>query len=118
MASLFELDIAKLRGVGEKRAKLFQKLGAPTVGDLLRLYPRDYVDWTAPLPIAGAPLDGPVVVRGEIVSGPSEVRARGGMLLCRASAWDGETEVQLTFFNNRFISQMLRPEKPTCSGAS
>ena len=78
MASLFELDIAKLRGVGEKRAKLFQKLGAPTVGDLLRLYPRDYVDWTAPLPIAGAPLDGPVVVRGEIVSGPSEVRARGG----------------------------------------
>ena len=109
MASLFELDIAKLRGVGEKRAKLFCKLGAPTVGDLLRLYPRDYVDWTAPLPIAGAPLDGPVVVRGEIVSGPSEVRARGGMLLCRASAWDGETEVQLTFFNNRFISQMLRP---------
>lgn len=42
MPSLFEKDIQFLKGVGEKRAKLFQKLGAPTVGDLLRLYPRAY----------------------------------------------------------------------------
>ncbi len=109
MASLFEVDIAKLRGVGEKRAKLFCKLGAPTVGDLLRLYPRDYVDWTSPLPIGEAPLGETAVVRGEITEGPSETRARGGLLLCRATAWDGEDEVRLTFFNNRFISQMLRP---------
>ena len=40
MASLFEADIASLKGVGPKRAELFRKLGAPTVGDLLRLYPR------------------------------------------------------------------------------
>ena len=39
MPSLFEMDIQKLKGVGEKRKKLFEKLGAPTVGDLLRLYP-------------------------------------------------------------------------------
>lgn len=39
MASLFEADIASLKGVGPKRAELFRKLGAPTVGDLLRLYP-------------------------------------------------------------------------------
>ncbi len=109
MASLFEVDIAKLRGVGEKRAELFCKLGAPTVGDLLRLYPRDYVDWTSPLPIGEAPLGETAVVRGEITEGPSETRARGGLLLCRATAWDGEDEVRLTFFNNRFISQMLRP---------
>lgn len=42
MASLFEADIASLKGVGPKRAELFRKLGAPTVGDLLRLYPRAY----------------------------------------------------------------------------
>ena len=45
MASLFEADIASLKGVGPKRAELFRKLGAPTVGDLLRLYPRAYEDW-------------------------------------------------------------------------
>ena len=40
MPSLFEMEITKLKGVGEKRAALYRKLGAPTVGDLLRLYPR------------------------------------------------------------------------------
>ena len=39
MPSLFEMEITKLKGVGEKRAALYRKLGAPTVGDLLRLYP-------------------------------------------------------------------------------
>ncbi len=46
MPSLFEKDIQYLKGVGEKRAKLFAKIGAPTVGDLLRLYPRAYEDWS------------------------------------------------------------------------
>ena len=40
MASLFGMKIETLKGVGEKRAALFRKIGAPTVGDLLRLYPR------------------------------------------------------------------------------
>ena len=51
MASLFEADIASLKGVGPKRAELFRKLGAPTVGDLLRLYPRAYEDWRDAVPI-------------------------------------------------------------------
>ena len=51
MASLFEADIAALKGVGPKRAELFRKLGAPTVGDLLRLYPRAYEDWLDEVPI-------------------------------------------------------------------
>ena len=46
MASLFGMKIETLKGVGEKRAALFRKIGAPTVGDLLRLYPRTYEDWS------------------------------------------------------------------------
>ena len=53
MASLFEADIASLKGVGPKRAELFRKLGAPTVGDLLRLYPRAYEDWRDAVTWAG-----------------------------------------------------------------
>ena len=36
MASLFQKNIQELKGVGEKRSRLFAKLGAPTVGALLR----------------------------------------------------------------------------------
>ena len=63
---LFDMDIQKLKGVGKKRAELFGKLGAPTVGDLLRLYPRDYQDWSGVTPISDAGTDEVCVVRGEI----------------------------------------------------
>ena len=46
--SLFSMPIQELKGVGPKRAKLFEKIGAPSVGAMLRLYPRAYQDMTAP----------------------------------------------------------------------
>ncbi len=107
MSSLFAMDIQKLKGVGQKRGQLFEKLGAPTVGDLLRLYPRDYQDWTERLPIAQAPLGEVCVVRAEVLRVPSQVRLPGGKLLFRTTATDGETDMQLTFFNNRYIPKLL-----------
>ena len=48
MPSLFSQKIHTLRGIGEKRAALFEKVGAPTIGDLLMLYPRSYIDLSQP----------------------------------------------------------------------
>lgn len=108
MPSLFEMDIRKLKGVGEKRALLFSRLGAPTVGDLLRLYPRDYQDWTEITPISDVP-DGEIcVVRGEVLTPPSETRIRGGKLMHRCTVTDGESDLRLTFFNNRYIPSLLK----------
>lgn len=45
-------DIMYLKGVGEKRAKLFAKLGITNVGELITHFPRDYVDYTSPVPIS------------------------------------------------------------------
>ena len=81
MPSLFEKDIQFLKGVGEKRAKLFQKLGAPTVGDLLRLYPRAYEDWSVHTPVRETVLGEVAVVQGTVLQRPSEQRIRGGKLL-------------------------------------
>ena len=81
MASLFERGIETLKGVGEKRKKLFEKLGAPTVGDLLRLYPRAYEDWSLHTPIAETPLGEMAVVKATVLRRPTETRVRGGKLL-------------------------------------
>ena len=54
MASLFAKPITELKGVGSKRAELFQKLGVPTAGALLRLYPRAYEDWSNPYTVLQA----------------------------------------------------------------
>ena len=39
-------DIKYIRGVGEKRAELFNKLGIFDVRSLLCYYPRRYQDWS------------------------------------------------------------------------
>ena len=108
MSSLFERDITTLKGVGEKRAKLFAKLGAPTVGDLLRLYPRAYEDWSTITPIRETVLHEVAVIRGTVVKGPTEHRVRGGMLLYKVTVTDGEDDLEITFFNNRYIPSLLK----------
>lgn len=107
MASLFQKDITYLKGVGEKRAKLFQKLGAPTVGALLRCYPRGYEDWSNVCAIADAPLNEPCAIRGTVLRRPSETRIRKGMTLYKTTVTDGVRDLQLTFFNNQYIPNLL-----------
>ena len=36
--------VTALRGVGPQKARALEKLGIRTLGDLLRFYPRTYVD--------------------------------------------------------------------------
>ena len=46
--SVIELNssINMLPGIGEKKVKLFHKLGLMTMQDLLYYFPRDYEDWS------------------------------------------------------------------------
>ncbi len=107
MASLFEKKIGELKGVGEKRAKLFEKVGAPTVGALLRFYPRAYEDWSHPSPIASAPLNVPCPVRATVLSSPVESRVRAGMTLYKTTVSDGSLDLTITFFNNPYVKNFL-----------
>lgn len=108
MASLFELDITKLKGVGEKRASLYRKLGAPTVGDLLRLYPRAYEDWSRRVSVQGAVPGEISTIKATVLKKPTEQRIKGGMLLYKTTATDGEADLSLTFFNNKYIPSLLK----------
>ncbi len=108
MPSLYGMEIEKLKGVGEKRGRLYRKLGAPTAGDLLRMYPRAYEDWGSPQPIGETLLNETGVVRGTVLRKPRETRIRGGMTLYKTLVTDGAEDLQLTFFNNRYIPMLLR----------
>ena len=108
MPSLFEKNIQYLKGVGEKRAKLFAKIGAPTVGDLLRLYPRAYEDWSQHSRIRDTVLNQVAVVKAAVLRRPTEHRVKGGKLLYKTTVTDGETDMALTFFNNKYIPTLLK----------
>ena len=108
MASLFDQKLQSLKGVGAKRAQLFEKLGVDSVGALLRYYPRAYEDWSHPFEIDAAPFDRPVCIRAAVISKVTETRIRKGMTLYRCQASDGSSVMRLTFFNNRYIPNLIK----------
>lgn len=108
MKNSMETNIRYLKGIGEKKAELFNKLGVHTVGDLLTFFPRAYENWISENSIHSAPLNTKVCIKAVLSSPLVSSRGRGGMLLCRGLATDGPGIISLLFFNNKYISQSLK----------
>ena len=106
--SLYEIPITKLSGIGEKRAALFRKLGIETVGNMISFYPRDYECWSDVTPIADAVPGERCVVRARVATPVNQTRLPGGRLMCKLRIGDDTGFLNLVYFNNRYISSMLR----------
>ena len=100
-------QITVLKGIGEKSAALFGRLGVETVEDLLRFYPRDYDKIEEVSPIAELRDNSRAVVRGTIVKGVSERKA-GRMTISFSQAADESGTLQLSFFNMPYMKKMLK----------
>ena len=75
--------------------------------DLLEFYPRDYVDYSKPYPVASAPFDTKCVVRAQVYEKHAPVRVKGGKLMARVMAGDETAGLVLTYFNSRYATQKL-----------
>lgn len=95
-------SIQYLKGVGPQRAVKFEKLGIHTLGQLLGLYPRGYIDYSNPAPVAAAPYDVPVAVRAEVLDKSGPVRISGGRTMFRVHCADDSATLTLVFFNNPY----------------
>lgn len=100
-------DINYLKGVGEKRAKLLNKLGIFTVGDLLRYYPRDYTDWSKITSIDAAPFDEPCCIRATVDHKPRGAKINKSMTIYKTVATDGESLLNITVFNSKYLAESL-----------
>ena len=73
------MDITYLKGVGPKRAELYRKLGIETAEQLIELYPRDYVDLTAPVTVAQAHIGEVCAFRAFVMSKRSPFNEYGSV---------------------------------------
>lgn len=97
-----------VKGIGLKTAERFAKLEVFTAGDLLQLYPRDYVDYSNPCSIADAPYDAACVVRAEVYSKSGETRVKGGKRMAKVLAGDEGCMLELVWFNNPYTAEKLK----------
>lgn len=104
-------NIQYLKGVGEKRAKILNKLGIFTVGDLLRFYPRDYTDWSKITSITAAPFEGNCCIRAVVNHKPGGAKIRKGMTIYKTVVTDGEALMDITIFNSKYTAEALEAGK-------
>ena len=103
-----ELDneLTYLKGVGEKRAKLFAKLGIEKVGGLLHHFPRVYIDYTAPVDISELEIDETAVFCGTVTRKMKPyISPRYSIFKLIVS--DGTGDILITFFNSQYAFDKL-----------
>lgn len=99
------IDITFLKGVGEKRAAMYRKLGITTADDLITFYPRDYIDYTDPKPICEIENEELCVFRGTVTKKLKPYFGR--ISVFHAAVSDGTDDLLLTFFNSQFTFDKL-----------
>ena len=90
------MEITYLKGVGPKRAELYKKLGVEKVEQLVELYPRDYVDFTCPKPIAEVQTGEVCAFRAFVKRKTAPFSEYSKMALYKAELSDGTGNILLT----------------------
>ena len=105
---LSDYDIQFVKGVGEKKARLFNKLGVYSLENLLHYYPRKYLDQSKTVSVKEAPTDENVSIRATMITPVRESKIRKGLTLYKCNFSDGETVIHVTIFNNEYSAKALR----------
>lgn len=100
---LLKKTIRHLKGVGEARAALFQRLGIFTVGDVITHFPRDYEDRSSLKRIFDLEDGEQSSFEGVIASKILESRPRKGLLISRVSIRDETGIINAVWFNQSYL---------------
>ena len=108
MKELDNYSVQYIKGVGEKRATLFNKLGIFTLDDLVHYYPRKYQDWSNTYTVTTAPENEAVAIKATMITPVKESLIRKGLTLYKCNFSDGENVINVTIFNNKYLAGSLR----------
>ncbi len=101
-------SIRYLKGIGEKRAELFHKLGVFSIRELLYHLPRGYEDRTDICPVADLREGESVCVRVSPAGGIRSFRAKNGARVTQVHMSDGTGLIAVTWFNAPYIEKLLK----------
>ncbi len=101
-------NIQFIKGVGEKRAKLFNSLGIFCVDSLIHFYPRKYEDWSASKKLEAVKSGETVSIKATLITPVKEAMIRRGLTLFKCKFSDGKNVISVTIFNNKYLAKSLR----------
>jgi len=107
MTNLFR-PVTVLKGVAAKRAGLYEKLGISTPFDLLYHIPRNYIDYSSPVPVNETVLNENNVVAGIVMKKFPEQRIRKGLSVFKAVVSDNGNPFTVIFYNSVYTFDGLK----------
>lgn len=105
------MDIRTLKGVGEKTAALFEKLHVYTAEELVSYYPRDYEQFSVPVPLDLAPVEEITAVEGHLVGNVATRHVRGLSITTFEVSCEGGI-LHMTYFNMPYLKNSLKRGQP------
>ena len=102
-------SIETLKGIGEKTAKLFEKVGIRTIDDLLHYYPKGYDTYREPKAIGELSEDETSAVEGFLKSGATGVHING-LSIVQATISDMTGKLRLVWYHMPYLKNTLRPD--------
>lgn len=100
--------ITSVKGIGEKTATLFHRVGVDTVGELLSYYPRNYDVYEEPVTFANIKPDQIQAVTGFVRKVPAVTKTKRYAVITLVLEEFGEY-LHLTWFNMPFLKNILIP---------
>ena len=107
MAKLTD-PITMLKGIGPSKAKQFENLNIYTLGDLICHFPRAYEDRTKLVAVEKLEPDVPACFKAMVMNTPRTAHIRKGLDITRVQVADTTGRLNLTFFNNKYVSEQLQ----------
>ncbi len=100
-------SIVSVKGIGDKTAKLFAKLGIFTIDDLIRTYPRNYIEYSEPRRIKDIVPGERCAITAKVVT-TVEVKKTRRLTIVSFSVSDTTGSVRMVFFNSTFLRSVIR----------
>ncbi len=101
-------SVRYLKGVGEKRAELFEKLDVYSVFDLISYFPRGYEDRSTVKKISQTQPGESVCVKAVVSSPVVSRRVRKGLEVAHVKVADETGSMTITFFNQKYLRDSLK----------
>ncbi|HTX62951.1 MAG TPA: ATP-dependent DNA helicase RecG [Acidimicrobiales bacterium] len=106
LAELADIEVTRLHGLAERKAKALRELGIENVFDLLTTYPFRYIDRSRRADLADLAVGDEAVVLATVQEVRSR-RTRNGRALVELGANDGTAGMKVVFFNQPWRARQL-----------
>ncbi len=101
------MELTKLKGIGEKTAEAFNRLGIFSAEDLVKFFPRSYESFDKPVPLYELEPGKTMTVEG-VLSKDASMNHFNGMTIVNAYIADMTGRLQLSWYNSPFVRNSLK----------